>query len=141
MFQDWCRLEFTSLRCQQCHTTTDQAKQARAAKSLHESHSRQQTKQAKAPKQATLLHSLDGLSMRLAARFPAPLCRLKAFRPACTRALAPMPAIKDRIDLTDAEKSIFNVLLQANKQVGKAVSTLQWQGPARKQSWTLCGDL
>ncbi|GAB4823351.1 hypothetical protein N2152v2_010397 [Parachlorella kessleri] len=27
-----------------------------------------------------------------------------------------MPAIKDRIDLTDAEKSIFDVLLQANKQ-------------------------
>lgn len=28
-----------------------------------------------------------------------------------------MPTIKDRIDLTDTEKGIFDALLQANKQV------------------------
>ncbi len=29
-----------------------------------------------------------------------------------------MPAINDRIDLSDTEQTIFNALLQANKQVG-----------------------
>lgn len=29
-----------------------------------------------------------------------------------------MPVIKDRIDLSETEKSIFDALLQANKQVG-----------------------
>jgi hypothetical protein len=53
----------------------------------------------------------------IAARIPAPLYRLRACRPACTRALVPMPAINDRIDLSEVEKGIFDALLQANKEV------------------------
>lgn len=58
-------------------------------------------------------------------RFPQPLCRLRAFRPSCSRAAVPMPAIKDRIELSEAERSIFDALLQANKQVGPV---LRWCG-------------